>query len=117
VAASRISSGAARAFFIGTAIFATFSVLGAAAQTEAQLIAMRVLMGVGGALMWPAILGMTYAALPEERAGLAGALILGVCGIGNAAGPLIGGALTDLLSWRWIFTRQASRSSRSFSRA
>jgi EmrB/QacA subfamily drug resistance transporter len=91
------------AFFIGTAIFATFSLLGGAAQSEAWLIASRVLMGIGGALMWPAILGMTYAALPEERAGLAGGFILGACGIGNAAGPLIGGTLTDLLSWRWIF--------------
>jgi EmrB/QacA subfamily drug resistance transporter len=95
--------GRRRAFFIGTAIFATFSLLGGAAQTEAELIAMRVLMGIGGALMWPAILGMTYAALPEERAGLAGGFILGAAGIGNAAGPLLGGALTDLLSWRWIF--------------
>jgi EmrB/QacA subfamily drug resistance transporter len=95
--------GRRRAFFIGSAIFATFSVLGGAAQTEAWLIVMRVLMGIGGALMWPAILGMTYAALPEERAGLAGGFILGAAGIGNAAGPLIGGALTDLLSWRWIF--------------
>jgi EmrB/QacA subfamily drug resistance transporter len=91
------------AFFIGTAIFATFSLLGGAAQSEAWLIGSRVLMGIGGALMWPAILGMTYAALPEERAGLAGGFILGACGIGNAAGPLIGGTLTDLLSWRWIF--------------
>jgi EmrB/QacA subfamily drug resistance transporter len=95
--------GRRRAFFIGSAIFATFSLLGGAAQTDAELIAMRVLMGIGGALMWPAILGMTYAALPEERAGLAGGFILGAAGIGNAAGPLIGGALTDLLSWRWIF--------------
>src|SRR5689334_19687580 len=95
--------GRRRTFFIGTAIFAAFSVLGGAAQSEAWLISMRVLMGIGGALMWPAILGMTYAALPEERAGLAGGFILGAAGIGNAAGPLIGGALTDLLSWRWIF--------------
>jgi EmrB/QacA subfamily drug resistance transporter len=95
--------GRRRAFIIGSAIFATFSLLGGAAQTEAELIAMRVLMGIGGALMWPAILGMTYAALPEERAGLAGGFILGAAGIGNAAGPLLGGALTDLLSWRWIF--------------
>src|SRR5512132_2576754 len=95
--------GRRRAFFIGTTIFATFSALGGAAQSEAWLIAMRVLMGIGGALMWPAILGMTYAALPDERAGLAVGFILGAAGIGNAAGPLIGGALTDLLSWRWIF--------------
>ena len=60
-------------------------------------------MGIGGALMWPAILGMTFAALPAEKAGLAGGLILGAAGIGNAVGPLIGGVLTDLLSWRWIF--------------
>jgi EmrB/QacA subfamily drug resistance transporter len=79
------------------------SLAGGVAQTEAWLIAARVLMGVGGALMWPAILGMTYAAVPEERAGLAGGLILGAAGLGNAIGPLLGGALTDLLSWRWIF--------------
>jgi EmrB/QacA subfamily drug resistance transporter len=95
--------GRRRAFFVGAAIFALFSLAGGAAPTETALIAARVLMGIGGALMWPAILGMTYAALPAERAGLAGGIILGAAGVGNAAGPLIGGALTDLLSWRWIF--------------
>ena len=35
---------------------------------------------------------------PDDRAGLAGGLILGAAGIGNAAGPLIGGALTDFAS-------------------
>src|SRR5262249_11962195 len=95
--------GGRRAFFIGTAIFATMSLLGGVAQSEAWLITARVLMGIGGALMWPAILGMTYAALPDSKAGLAGGLILGAAGIGNAAGPLIGGVFTDLLSWRWIF--------------
>jgi EmrB/QacA subfamily drug resistance transporter len=95
--------GRRRAFFVGAAIFAIASVAGGAAQSEATLIGLRVVMGVGGALMWPAILGMTYAALPAERAGLAGGLILGAAGVGNAAGPLIGGVLTDLLSWRWIF--------------
>jgi EmrB/QacA subfamily drug resistance transporter len=94
--------GRREAFFIGAAIFAVFSGLGGAAQSEAWLIACRVLMGVGGALMWPAILGMTYAALPESKAGLAGGIILGAAGIGNAMGPLIGGVLTDALSWRWI---------------
>jgi EmrB/QacA subfamily drug resistance transporter len=91
------------AFFVGCAVFASMSLLGGVAQSEAWLIGARVLMGIGGALMWPAILGMTYAALPAKRAGLAGGLILGAAGFGNAAGPLIGGALTDFLSWRWIF--------------
>jgi EmrB/QacA subfamily drug resistance transporter len=95
--------GRRRAFFVGTAIFASMSALGGAAQSEAWLIACRVLMGVGGALMWPAILGMTFAILPEEKAGLAGGIVLGAAGLGNALGPLIGGVLTDVLSWRWIF--------------
>jgi EmrB/QacA subfamily drug resistance transporter len=95
--------GRRRAFFLGTAIFASMSALGGAAQTETWLIASRVLMGIGGALMWPAILGMTYELLPEERAGLAGGVIIGAAGLGNAMGPLIGGVLTDALSWRWIF--------------
>jgi MFS family permease len=53
--------------------------------------------------MWPAILGMTFALLPTEKAGLAGGIIIGAAGLGNAIGPLIGGVLTDLASWRWIF--------------
>ena len=62
--------GRRRIFFIGTAIFAGFSLLGGLAQNAEQLIAMRVGMGVGGGLMWPAILGMTFAAVPAGRAGL-----------------------------------------------
>ena len=95
--------GRRNAFFLGTAIFASMSALGGAAQTETWLIFSRVLMGVGGALMWPAILGMTYELLPEEKAGLAGGIIIGAAGLGNAMGPLIGGVLTQELSWRWIF--------------
>lgn len=95
--------GRRRVFFIGSILFAGFSALGAVAPDLGVLIAARVGMGVGGALMWPAILGMTFAALPESKAGLAGGLILGVAGIGNAIGPLVGGVLTEALSWRWIF--------------
>jgi len=95
--------GRRRIFFIGAAIFAVFSLGGGLAPDSGTLIAMRVAMGIGGALMWPAILGMTYAILPDSRAGLAGGLILGAAGLANAMGPLLGGILTDELSWRWIF--------------
>ncbi len=95
--------GRRNAFFLGTAIFASMSALGGVAPTETWLIATRTLMGIGGALMWPAILGMTYAILPEDKAGLAGGIIIGAAGLGNAIGPLVGGVLTDALSWRWIF--------------
>lgn len=95
--------GRRNAFFLGSAIFASMSALGGFAPTETWLVAARVLMGIGGALMWPAILGMTYEILPEEKAGLAGGIIIGAAGLGNAIGPLLGGVLTQELSWRWIF--------------
>jgi EmrB/QacA subfamily drug resistance transporter len=95
--------GRRNAFFLGSAIFASMSALGGLAPTETWLIAARVVMGIGGALMWPAILGMTYQILPEEKAGLAGGIIIGAAGLGNAIGPLLGGVLTQELSWRWIF--------------
>ncbi len=89
-------------FFVGAAIFAVFSLLGGLSPEAWMLIACRALMGIGGALMWPATLGMTYSILPKERAALAGGLIIGAAGFGNAAGPLIGGFLTDALDWRAI---------------
>ena len=52
--------GRRRMFLIGAAIFAAFSLLGGVAQGDLWLIACRALMGIGGALMWPAILGMTF---------------------------------------------------------
>ena len=94
--------GRRRLFFVGAAIFALFSLLGGLAQDAWWLIACRALMGIGGAIMWPAVLGMTYDVLPDDKAGLAGGLIIGVAGFGNAAGPLIGGFLTETLSWRWV---------------
>jgi EmrB/QacA subfamily drug resistance transporter len=93
--------GRRRAFFVGTTIFVAMSILAGAAQNEYWLIAARAAMGVGGALMFPAILGMTFAALPKEKAGIAGGLILGAAGIGQSIGPISGGLLTEYLSWRW----------------
>jgi EmrB/QacA subfamily drug resistance transporter len=95
--------GRRRMFFIGAAIFAGFSALAGAAQSVPWLIAARALMAIGGAMMWPATIGMTFAALPKAKAGLAGGFILGVAGLANATGPLIGGLLTEQASWRWIF--------------
>jgi EmrB/QacA subfamily drug resistance transporter len=88
---------------LGATLFAVFSVIGGVAPSIWVLLACRFLMGIGGAMMWPAILGMTYGLLPPSKAGLAGGVILGAAGFGNAVGPLLGGVLTDSVGWRWIF--------------
>jgi EmrB/QacA subfamily drug resistance transporter len=95
--------GRRRLFFWGAGIFTVFSAVSALAPSLAVLLAARAAMGVGGAIMWPAVLGMTFAALPARQAGLAGGLVLGVAGLGNAVGPFLGGVLTETLSWRWVF--------------
>ena len=95
--------GRKRIFMIGAGFFAAFSVAAGLMPSVVPLILCRGAMGIGGALMWPAVLGMTYGLLPDEKAGLAGGLIIGVAGLGNAIGPLLGGFLTDELSWRWVF--------------
>ncbi|MEM6581138.1 MAG: MFS transporter [Pseudomonadota bacterium] len=95
--------GRRRIFVLGSLIFAAFSLLGGLAEEVWLLVTCRALMGVGGALMWPAIIGLIFEVLPEEKAGLGGALVTAVAGLGNAAGPLIGGAFTNTLGWEWIF--------------
>lgn len=91
--------GRRRLLFIGAVGFAASSYLGALAPNVAVLVAARGLMGASGALMWPAMLGIIYAILPTSRAALAGGLVIGTAGVGNAAGPLVGGFLTQRVGW------------------
>jgi MFS family permease len=93
--------GRRRVFFIGAGVFATFSVIGGFAPNIWLLLTSRFIMGIGGAMMWPAILGMRFSLCPKSRAGLAGGL--GSAGFGNAFGPLLGGVLTDTIGWRLVF--------------
>ncbi|SDL11852.1 drug resistance transporter, EmrB/QacA subfamily [Nonomuraea maritima] len=84
-------------------LFVAGSALCAVAQSMGQLIAFRAFQGVGaGGLM---VLTMTIAAdlaTPRERARFQG-LFGGVFGLASIAGPLVGGYLTEHISWRWIF--------------
>ncbi|USD20067.1 MFS transporter [Microbulbifer variabilis] len=95
--------GRRRTFIIGACIFLIFSLLGGLAVNVPMLLAARAAMGIGAALMWPSILGMAYNLMPEERAGETGGLIMAICGLANTLGPVVGGVLADLLSWRWLF--------------
>ncbi len=105
VTAGRLADvlGRRRVFLVGAAVFGVFSLLGGLAPDIRLLIAARAAMGVGGAMMWPSVIGMIYGIVPAARSGLAGGIVIGVAGLGNSVGPLLGGALTELASWRWIF--------------
>jgi MFS family permease len=104
VAGGRLADayGRRRIFLIGMAIFAFASLLGGTAWNGGSVVAFRVFQGVGAAMLWPAMIGMACAVLGEDKHALALGLIFGSCSVGNAAGPVLGGALTQYFSWRWV---------------
>ncbi|TML07127.1 MAG: MFS transporter [Actinobacteria bacterium] len=96
--------GRKRLFVAGVALFSLASLLNGLAQSSSMLIAGRALQGLGGALVSPAALSILMTSFPgnEERTKALGVWSAIVAG-GAAAGLLLGGVLTDLLSWEWIF--------------
>ncbi len=94
--------GRRRIFFLGLVIFGLTSLIGGLSDNAGVLIGARVIQGAGAALLWPSILGIVYSSVSDDQKGIAVGLILGAAGVGNAAGPLIGGFLTEYASWRWV---------------
>jgi EmrB/QacA subfamily drug resistance transporter len=90
-------------FAAGLFIFTLASALCGLSQDENQLIAARVLQGVGGALLVPQTLAILTSLFPPERRGAAFGIWAGVAGLATLAGPTIGGAIVTYLDWRWIF--------------
>jgi EmrB/QacA subfamily drug resistance transporter len=105
VPAGRIGDifGRRRALFAGIALFGLSSALCALAPSASLVIAFRALQGVGAALIFPVSVSVLTNAFPAVRASHAIGLAYGIAGLGNAAGPLIGGLLTETVGWRWIF--------------
>jgi len=96
--------GRRRVFLAGVVVFTGASLLAGLAWSEPSLIGARALQGLGAAVISPAALSMLSTTFAEGRErnialGVWGA----VGGFGAAAGVLLGGVLTEALSWEWIF--------------
>jgi EmrB/QacA subfamily drug resistance transporter len=95
--------GRRRVFVAGLALFALASLVGGLAQSQGMLIAARAAQGIGGAVIAPASLSILTSTFEEGAARNRAVGIWGAMGgAGGAAGVLLGGILTDLLSWQWI---------------
>ena len=96
--------GRKRVFIAGTILFSVASLLNGLAMSSGMLIAFRGLQGLGGALVSPAALSIITTTFPEgpERTKALGVWSAIAAG-GGAVGLLLGGILTETLSWEWIF--------------
>ena len=90
-------------FVVGLAIFTGSSLACGLAESENVLIGARIVQGVGAALMNPATLSIIAATFPPHQRGMAIGIWAGVSALALAIGPLVGGLLTQHLSWHWIF--------------
>ncbi|MDH2415481.1 MFS transporter [Nocardioides sp. CER19] len=96
--------GRRRVFLIGVVVFTVASLMSGLAWSEPSLIGARAFQGLGAAIITPAalsILSTTFAEGKERNIALGAWGAVG--GFGAVAGVLLGGVLTDALSWEWIF--------------
>jgi EmrB/QacA subfamily drug resistance transporter len=95
--------GRRRVFLVGVVWFAVASLVCGLAQTTGQLVAARILQGIGGALLTPGSLALIQSSFrPGDRARAIG-LWSALAGIAGLIGPFLGGLLVDALSWRLVF--------------
>jgi EmrB/QacA subfamily drug resistance transporter len=90
-------------FVAGIVVFTGASLWCGLADSGEMLIAARVVQGAGAALMNPATLSIIAATFPPRERGMAIGIWAGVSALALAIGPLVGGLLTEHLSWHWIF--------------
>ncbi|WP_369136978.1 MFS transporter [Modestobacter versicolor] len=95
--------GRRRVFVVGTVWFAAASLGCGLAQTTGQLVAMRVLQGIGGALLTPGSLAIIQSSFPHADRPRAIGAWSAFGGVAGLVGPFLGGFLVDAVSWRWVF--------------
>jgi EmrB/QacA subfamily drug resistance transporter len=95
--------GRRRVFTAGLVLFTAASGACALAPTAELLVAARTAQGVAAAMVMPLSLTILTAAFPRERRGAIIGIWGGIAGLAVASGPLVGGAVTQVLDWPWIF--------------
>jgi EmrB/QacA subfamily drug resistance transporter len=95
--------GRRRIYVLGLLVFTAASAAVALSSTANEMIAARVVQGAGAAIVLPLTLTLISDAFPMEKRGAAIGIWGGVTGLGVAAGPVVGGAIVEGLSWQWIF--------------
>src|ERR1700680_2200240 len=95
--------GPRRLFALGLVVFTVASALCGLSQDGNQLIAARILQGVGGAILTPQTLSIITVIFPPERRGAAFGIWGAVAGVATVTGPTLGGFLVTYINWRWIF--------------
>lgn len=95
--------GRRRMYVAGLALFTAASAACALAPSAGVLIACRAVQGAGAAIVLPLGLTLLTSAFPPERRGAVVGIWGGIAGLAVACGPLAGGAITQGLSWHWIF--------------
>jgi EmrB/QacA subfamily drug resistance transporter len=95
--------GRRRVFIAGLLLFTAASAGAALSSGIGELIALRVVQGAGAAVIMPLSLTLLTAAVPAAKRGAALGIYSAVGGLAIAGGPLVGGLVTQHLSWHWIF--------------
>ena len=100
--------GAGHLFVMGVALFAVGSLLAGIATNFQFLLVVRIIQAVGGAAVPGLGMVLVSRAYGPESRGMALGVIAATIGVGSAAGPLLGGVLSELMGWRFIFFVTAS---------